>query len=120
MMDLNVGRNRYQPPERRRHPRAQLSMVLHGIRMDPEGDIKDTLHMVDISRSGLGAISDRPLYPGQRILLCLPMHPEGRRRQVYASVVRCQKLSEGYRVGIQFDSVNWAVSAATAPVAVAA
>lgn len=120
MMDQSVDRNRYQPQERRRHPRARLSMMLHGIRMDPEGDIKDTLQMVDISRSGLGAITDRPLYPGQRILLCLPMHPEGGRRQIYASVVRCHKLNEGYRVGMQFDSVNWAVATATPPMSAAA
>lgn len=94
----------YKPPERRRHPRTRLSMVLHGIRLDPDGgDVCDTLQMVDISRCGMGAVADRWLYPGQRIVLNLPTGPNGQRRNVYASVVRCQKVKEGFRVGLEFN-----------------
>lgn len=95
--------------ERRRHPRTQLQMTLTCIRLDPDGgDVLDTLHMVDISRSGLGAISDRPYYPGQRIVLCLPLSPNGGRRNIYARVVRCRQDQEGYRIGLQFDSTSMA------------
>jgi len=107
--------------ERRRHARTQLQMTLNCIRLDPEGgDVMDTLHMVDISRSGLGAISDRPYYPGQRIVLCLPLSPNGGRRNMYARVIRCRPDQDGYRIGLQFDSAStaaWYASAAAAPAA---
>jgi hypothetical protein len=91
-------------PERRRHPRTRLQMTLRGIRLDPDGgDVSDTLRMVDISRSGMGAVFDRWLYPGQRLVLCLPLHEDGGRRNINASVRRCTKVAEGYRVGLQFD-----------------
>jgi len=107
--------------ERRRHPRTQLQMTLNCIRLDPEGgDVMDTLHMVDISRSGLGAISDRPYYPGQRLVLCLPLSPNGGRRNIYARIIRCRQDQEGYRIGLQFDSAStaaWYGSTAAAPAA---
>jgi len=97
----------YTLPERRRHPRMQLRMTVRAIRLDPDGgDVVDNLEMSDISRSGLGAVSDRPLYPGQRILLCLPLSHIGGRRNVYATVVRCRRGEEGYRVGVEFDSAS--------------
>ena len=111
----------YKPTERRRHPRTRLSMMLHGIRLDPDGgDVRDTLQMVDISRGGMGAVADRWLYPGQRIVLCLPMHPDGRRRNVYAAVVRCQKARQGYRIGLEFDRVGAGASAGYEAAAAAA
>jgi len=107
--------------ERRRHPRTQLQMTLSCIRLDPDGgDVLDTLHMVDISRSGLGAFSDRPYYPGQRIVLCLPLSPNGGRRNIYASVVRCRQDQEGYRLGLRFDGASmsaWYGSSAAAATA---
>lgn len=97
----------YYPPERRRHPRTQLRMTLHGIRLDPDGgDVRDTLHMQDISRGGMGAVADRWLYPGQKVLLCLPTHPTGGRKNLSATVVRCQRIQEGYRLGLQFDHIG--------------
>jgi hypothetical protein len=94
-------------PERRRHPRTQLEMMLHGIRLDPDGgDVCDTLRMTDISRGGLGAVADRWLYPGQKVVLCLPLHPDGGRRNIYSTVIRCQKVREGYGVGLEFDRVS--------------
>ena len=107
-------------PERRRHPRTRMQMMLHGIRLDPDGgDVRDTLHMQDISRSGMGAMADRWLYQGQRIVLCLPLHPDGGRRNMYATVIRCSKTNDGYEVGLQFDHSSLTASAFT-PVSAAA
>lgn len=93
--------------ERRRHPRTQLQMTLHGIRLDPDGgDVVDSLHMIDISRSGLGAFMDRAMYPGQRIVLNLPLSDNGGRRNIYASVKRCSLTDDGYRVGFEFDAAS--------------
>ena len=97
----------YYPPERRRHPRTQLRMTLHGIRLDPDGgDVCDTLQMQDISRGGMGAVADRWLYPGQKVMLRLPTHPANGRRNLSATVVRCKRIQEGYRIGLQFDHIG--------------
>ncbi|MDY6913526.1 MAG: PilZ domain-containing protein [Planctomycetota bacterium] len=92
------------PAERRRHPRTQLQIAVNSIRLDPDGgDVTDTLHMVDISRNGMGAVCDRSFYPGQRLVLCLPLSPAKGRRNIYARVVRCRPREDGYHVGLQFD-----------------
>ena len=80
-------------------------MTLGCIRLDPDGgDVVDSLHMRDISRGGLGAYSTRPHYPGQRIVLNLPIPAGGGRRNVYATIVRCRQDDEGYSVGFAFDA----------------
>jgi len=89
--------------ERRRHRRTQLSISAHCIRLDPDGgDVTDRLDVVDISRSGMGAICSRPFYPGQRIIICLP-RATGGHRTIYASIVRCRHRTEGYHIGLEFD-----------------
>jgi hypothetical protein len=110
------------PIERRRHPRTMVQMMLRGVRMDPEeGDIIDSLRMVDISRGGMGAYVQKPAYPGQRFVLCLPLSDAGGRRNVYATVMRCRQTTEGCRVGLKFDNLaagSWcAVSTAVASAA---
>ncbi|KKL44945.1 hypothetical protein LCGC14_2360600, partial [marine sediment metagenome] len=99
-----MNKQRSMTTERRRHPRTQLKMTLHGVRLDPDGgDVYDTLQMTDISRCGLGALADRWLYPGQRIVLCLPLHPDGGRRNIYSTVIRCKKDRDDYHIGLEFD-----------------
>ena len=90
--------------ERRRHPRTQMSMSAYCIRLDPDGgDVTDRIDVVDISRSGIGAISSRPFYPGQRVVLCLPRGQDGGHRNINASIVRCRHRTEGYHIGLEFD-----------------
>jgi len=106
--------------ERRRHPRTALRMSLRCVRLDPDGgDVMDTLHMTDISRSGMGAICGRPFYPGQRIVLCLPRSDGNGRRNIYASVIRSRPGEDGYSVGLEFDRASAATwyGARTAAVA---
>ena len=106
--------------ERRRHPRTQLNMPVSCLRLDPEdGDVLDSIHLVDVSRSGLGAISERYYYPGQRVVLTLPLTTESGRRVLYASVVRCRQRAEGYHIGLEFDATS-VVSYAGYDVAMAA
>jgi len=93
------------PVERRRHPRTRIAMTLGCVRLDPDGgDVVDSLNMRDISRGGLGAYSVRPYYPGQRIVLNLPIPTDGGRRNVYATIVRCRQEEDGYTVGFAFDA----------------
>jgi hypothetical protein len=99
--------NNQQAMERRRHPRTKLQMTLQGIRLDPDGgDVVDALRMCDISRSGMGVHTARSFYPGQRVVLCLPLSDHGGRRNIYATVVRCSKEQEDFRVGMEFDTVS--------------
>ena len=112
---------RYSPSERRRYPRTHLQMVLHGVRLDPDGgDVQNTLQMVDISRGGMGVVSDRWLYPGQRIVLSVPLHHDGGRSNLNATVVRCRKVEEGYRAGLEFDPSALGLAAYKTPTAMAA
>ena len=101
MSNLSEG-----PIERRRHPRTLVQMQLRGVRLDPEeGEILDTLRMVDISRGGMGAYVDRPAYPGQRFVLSLPLSEHGGRRNIYATVMRARLTDDGCRVGLRFDNI---------------
>jgi len=94
--------------ERRRHPRTQIQMNLRCIRLDPDGgEVVDSLAMYDISRSGLGAYCDRPFYPGQRLVLCLPLTGENGRRNIYATVTRCRPTEDGYRWGWSSTAPAW-------------
>lgn len=95
------------PIDRRRHARTQLQLTLRSIRLDHDcGDVVDCLHMQNISRSGLGALSDRPFYPGQRIVLNLPFSPSSPRKNVQARVVRCQAHRQAYQVGLEFETFS--------------
>lgn len=90
--------------ERRRFPRTQLHMKIQCIRFDPDGgDVVDMLETVDISRGGLGVMAERAFYPGQRVLLCMPLTTMGGQRNIYAKVVRCRHEEEGFNVGMSFD-----------------
>lgn len=107
--------------EKRRHPRTVVEMTLRGIRLDPEGgEVVDWLRMQDISRSGMGAVSARPFYPGQRFVLCLPLSGDTGRRHIYATVRRCRPGEDGYRVGLEFDNAAHGAYNAAAGVLAAA
>ena len=94
--------------ERRRHYRVSLKMGVQCVRLDPhEGDVIDRIHLVDMSRSGIGAVSDRWYYPGQRVVVCLPPIGSRGNRQVSATVRRCNSDCErGYRIGLEFDHTS--------------
>ncbi|MCL2701361.1 MAG: PilZ domain-containing protein [Phycisphaerae bacterium] len=89
--------------ERRRHIRTQLQITLRALRMDPDGDSVEAFDMTDISRSGIGAMSDRTYYPGQRVMLNMPLPNAPKRQHIYATVVRCRPEQAGYRLGLMFD-----------------
>ena len=91
--------------ERRRYQRTQVRMAVDCVRLDPDGgDVVDTIHIIDISQGGMGAVSDRAFYPGQRVVLQLPQTAEGARRSIHATVVRCRHRQEGFHLGLQFDA----------------
>lgn len=77
--------------------------------------------MVDLSRSGAGAISNSWYYPGQKVVICLPGDTEHGKRQICATVRRClSRHKEGFRLGLEFDhnSLNtWSSLSAKATIA---
>lgn len=111
------------PVERRRYPRTQLQVTLRSIRLDPDGgDMVDCLHMTNISRAGIGAICDRAFYPGQRVVLNLPVAGSPARRNVYAKVVRCNQQRQAYHVGLEFENFgagSWATGGGATTIAAA-
>ncbi len=109
------------PVERRRHARTHLAMTLRSIRLDPDcGDVVDCIHMRDISRCGLGAVTDRAFYPGQRVVLYLPLSQGIGRKNVYARVVRCQQVRSAFVVGLEFETLSVGAWCGTGQVVVAA
>ncbi|MDP6636794.1 MAG: PilZ domain-containing protein [Phycisphaerae bacterium] len=105
--------------ERRRHSRASVHVGVRCIRLDPhEGGVIDEVDMVDLSRSGVGAVSDNWYYPGQKVVVCLPADTDHGKRQMQATVRRCLSRQEpGYRIGLEFDHNslnNWSSLSSTA------
>ncbi len=95
------------PLEKRRHPRTKMEMTLRGIRLDPDGgDVVNTFRSFDVSRGGLGVFSKEPLYPGQRVVLSMPLFKSKGCRTLSATVVRCKSQRGEYRVGLEFDSTS--------------
>lgn len=107
--------------ERRRHSRTRVQMAVDCVRLDPDGgNVMDSIHIVDVSQGGMGAVSDRAFYPGQRVLLHLPSTQDGGQRNIHATVVRCRHRNEGFRIGMQFDASVAATWADRATMAIAA
>ena len=95
------------PVERRRYRRHAMETTLQGIRLDPDGgDVVDTFRTRDVSHNGLGAMTERAFYPGQRVVLTMEPESGPGRRNIYATIVRCRSAQSGYRIGMQFDSVT--------------
>lgn len=116
-----MSQNQMIRQERRRFPRTQLQIKIQCIRFDPDGgDVVDVLETVDISQNGLGAMAERAFYPGQRVLLCMPLTTMGGQRNIHASVVRCRREEEGYNVGLRFDAAAGGMFGREMPAAVAA
>ena len=60
----------------------------------------------DLSVGGLSAISDTPLQAGERVTVFFP--PQGLLRgwDAYGRIVRCDSSTFGYRVAVEFDSLQ--------------
>jgi len=93
--------------ERRRHARTLVKIPLRSLRLDPDGcDIMDILNTVDISRSGLGVTTGQAYYPGQRLVVSLPLSETQGHRNIYATVVRSSRQGEQRHIGLEFDSAS--------------
>ena len=81
--------------ERRRHPHMLMDATLSCICLDPDAvDVVNCLRTIDVSRGGMGALSRRAFYPGERLVLSLPLSPGS----------RYDSENEGHRVGLAFGN----------------
>ena len=94
---------KHYPSERRMHPRTRVNMSIQVMRMDPDaGDLIDQVEMVDISRGGIGLVSDKSFYPGQRLVMKLPATGMDV-RSICGVIRRCERRGESFQVGVEFD-----------------
>ena len=94
------------PRERRRYPRCIVGMPVQAVRADtPQDDPRRMvgLHVLDLSRGGVGAASQEAIKPAQPLVLFFPPVGPGRGRDTPGMVVRCQERGTHYAVGIAFE-----------------
>lgn len=94
-------------PERRRYRRLPAAMEATAVCFNrispPGGRAVVQVNVVDISEGGLGGTIGELLAPPEEVVLYLP--PTGGRggRHVRGSVVRCEQVDRGYRIGVAFS-----------------
>ncbi len=102
-----MGSDPAGPPDRRQYDRAVLELPASAVRRSvpldhPERVVK--LHIVDVSRGGIGALAPRPLDEEEPVVVFFP--PMGARKglDTHGVVVRCDEGGDRYRVGIVFEN----------------
>jgi hypothetical protein len=98
-----------QGAERRVFARKQVEARVQGKRMDHSIEARRqpflSLQLRDVSVGGVGAISQSPVNPGERIGVYFP--PEGTKRgwDAYGRVIRCDPGNFGYRIAVEFEAI---------------
>jgi len=92
--------------ERRRFPRSVVEIPIQAVRRrvlteDPRRLIG--LHVLNISRSGVGAMAQEPLEERESLMLFFPPIGSGRGHDTPAEVVRCAISGGRCSVGIAFE-----------------
>ncbi|MBE3098238.1 MAG: PilZ domain-containing protein [Planctomycetes bacterium] len=92
--------------ERRRYRRSVVGMPIHAVRLgSPEDDPHRLvgLHVLNVSRGGVGALAQEVLAEREPLLLLFPPLGPGKGRDTPAQAVRCDHTGECYAVGIAFE-----------------
>ena len=92
--------------ERRRFRRSVVGMPVHAVRREtPQNDPRRLigLHILNVSRGGVGAISQDALNRREPLTLLFPPLGPGRGRDTVAQVIRCDRAGDCYAVGIAFE-----------------
>ncbi len=81
--------------ERRKHPRADLKINMHCSSLTGQRDsMINQIRMVDMSQSGIGAVSDRRFQPDERVVLHLPKSHQQLHQHLFARVAWCVSLRQ--------------------------
>jgi len=92
--------------ERRRYRRSVVGMPIHAVRLgSPEDDPHRLvgLHVLNVSRGGVGALAQEVFAEREPILLLFPPLGPGKGRDTPAQTVRCDRTGDCYAVGIAFQ-----------------
>lgn len=93
--------------DRRGSGRSKFHMQARGERVDNTIDARRrhqvglTVH--DFSVGGIAATADRPLQTGEHLALYFPPFDTSRGCDRYGKIVRCDRMGNGYEVGICFE-----------------
>ncbi|MBI5723170.1 MAG: PilZ domain-containing protein [Planctomycetes bacterium] len=84
-------------------PASPPQVTIYGIRRSSDrGNIPDPLKLLELSATGIVARSDQPYDAGQQMVLCMPLTLGTGKGCLPATVVRCDRDSDGFRVGLMF------------------
>jgi len=98
----------------RQHYRLEIELpvsiveTLIDTKADDEHSKNIVGHAVNISRGGLYFIFENPIERSSIIKIMIDLHSDDGKKnsiEVLAMVVRCDKLEEGYGIGIMFSSI---------------
>jgi len=102
-----MGRRPSNPPQRRQFPRAVLEVPVTAVRQGTAvGDYRHvvSLHVLNVSRGGLGAVASEPLEEREPLVIFFPPIGARKGRDTAGRVVRCvEQEADKFAVGIAFD-----------------
>ena len=96
--------------ERRKFQRSVVGIPIQAVRQTaPENDPRRFvgLHVLNISRGGVGAITHEQIAEREPLVLFFPPLGPGRGRDERCQVIRCTRKDNHYHVGLAFES-PWA------------
>ena len=100
-------RLRLATAERRMFARSEVSARVQGRRLDHTIDARRepclNLLIQDLSTGGLSAVSQTVLCPGEQVAIFFPPQAGRRGWDAVGTVVRCEPVGFGYRVGVEFE-----------------
>jgi len=94
------------PQDRRRFRRSVVGMPLQAVRhTTPQNDPRRIvgLRVLNVSRGGVGAISQESIPVSEALTLFFPPLGPGRGRDAPGQVVHCQDCGDHFAVGIAFE-----------------
>jgi len=63
-----------------------------------------SFQLLDISDSGIGGITQKPLEIGSQIAILFPPHGPDHGFDMYGTVARCREHDDGFEIGITLES----------------
>jgi len=95
------------PKERRTFRRSVVGMPVQAVRRGTPADDPRrlvSLHVLNVSRGGVGAVTQACLVEREPVMLFFPPLGPGKGRDTPGRIVRCVAAADAYRVGIAFDA----------------
>ena len=109
MMTFMAHESQTTEPDRRQAERHAVRLRAEAMRIantvDAHRHPSLNLAVKDLSETGLAAMADGPLEPGERLALYFPSHLGQHVYDLYGRVVRCEQRGTAYRIALQFDAL---------------